>query len=157
MKHLLRYIVGTRGLGCCYARQESKAKLVGYSDADMAGDVDDRKSTSGMLYFFGRSPVSWQSTKQKIVVLSSCEAEYVAATNAACHGVWLKRLYEELLGDDDGATELRVDNRSAIALTKNPVFHDRSKHIQTRYHFICQCMDNGDIDVQFGCSGPTPG
>ena len=87
MKHLLRYNAGTRGLGCCYAHQESKAKLVGYSDPDMAGDVDDRKSTNGMLYLFGRCPVSWQSTKQKIVVLSSCEAEYVAATNAACHGV----------------------------------------------------------------------
>lgn len=149
VKHLLRYIAGTRTLGCCYARQDADAKIVGYSDADMAGDVDDRKSTSGVLYFLGRCPITWQSAKQKIVVLSSCEAEYVAATAAACQGVWLKRLYAELRGHSDEAVELRVDNKSAIALMKNPVFHDRSKHIQTRFHFIRQCVDDGDIDVQF--------
>jgi hypothetical protein len=76
-------------------------------------------------------------TKQKIVALLSCEAEYVAATASACQGVWLKRLLGELLGHDNKAIELCVDNKSAIALMKNPVFHDRSKHIQTRYHFIC--------------------
>jgi hypothetical protein len=115
----------------------------------MVGDVDDRKSTSGGLHFFGQCPISWQSTKQKIVAMSTCEAEYVAATPAACQGVWLKRLLGELLDRDDGAMELHVDNKSAIALVKNPVFHDRSKHIQTRYHFIRQCVDDGDIDVQF--------
>jgi hypothetical protein len=136
VKHLLRYIAGTRTLGCSHMRQESEAKLVGYSNADMAGDIDDRKSTSGVLHFLGQSPISWQSTKQKIVALSSCEAEYVAATAAGCQGVWLKQLHGELLGHDDSATELHVDNKSAIALMKNPVFHDRSKHIQTPFHFI---------------------
>jgi hypothetical protein len=149
VKHLLRYIAGTRDLGCCYTRQDSEAKLVGYSDADWAGDIDDRKSTSGVLFFFGGCPISWQSTKQKIVALSSCEAEYVAATAAACQGVWLKRLLGELLGHDGGVPELHIDNKSAIALTKNPVFHDRSKHIQIRYHFIRQCVEDGDIDVLF--------
>jgi hypothetical protein len=81
--------------------------------------------------------------------MSTCEAKYVGATAAACQGVWLKRLLGELLDRDDGAMELHVDNKSAIALVKNPVFHDRSKHIQTRYHFIRQCVDDGDIDVQF--------
>jgi hypothetical protein len=153
VKHLLRYIAGTRNLGCCYARQETKAKLVGYSDADMAGDIDDCKSTSGQLFLFGQCPVTWQSVKQKIVVLSSCEAEYVAATGAACQAIWLRRLYGELMGIGDGTTELCVDNKSAIALAKNPVFHDRCKHIQIRYHFIRQCVDNGDIDVQFVRTG----
>jgi hypothetical protein len=145
----LQYIAGTKDLGCCYARQGQEAKLVEYSDADMAGDIGDRKSTSGVLFFFGGCPITWQSTKKKIVVLSSCEAEYVAATAAACQGVWLKRLHGELLGSDGGITELCVDNKSAIALTKNPVFHDRSKHIQTRYHYIRQCVNHGDIDIQF--------
>ena len=71
----------------------------------------------------------------------------MAATNGACQGVWLKRLYGELVGHDGGAPELRVDNRSAIALVKNPVFHDRSKHIEIRYHYIRQCVDKGDIDI----------
>jgi hypothetical protein len=149
VKHLLRYIAGTKELGCSYARQEKGAKLVGHSDSDHAGDVDDRKSTSGTLFFFGCCPVSWQSTKQKIVALSSCEAEYVTATTVACQGVWLKQLYGELMGYDGDATELRVDNKSAIAPMKNPVFHDRSKHIEIRYHIIRQCVENGNIDVQF--------
>ncbi|KAK1645758.1 hypothetical protein QYE76_063563 [Lolium multiflorum] len=111
MKHLLRYIAGTKTLGCEYTHQEGKVRLVGYSAADHGGDIDDRKSTSG--------------------------------------GIWLRRLLGELLGHDDGAIELRVDNKSAIALTKNPVFHDRSKHIQIRFHFIRQCIEDGDIDVQY--------
>jgi hypothetical protein len=149
VKHLLRYIAGTRKLGCVYTRQDEKARLVGYSDAYSAGDIDDQKSTSGMLFYYGSCPISWQATKQKIVDLSTYEAEYVAATGAACQGIWLKRLLGELLGRDGGITELRVDNKSAIALARNPVFHDRSKHIQIRYHFIRQCVENGDIDIQF--------
>jgi hypothetical protein len=149
VKHLLRYIAGTKDHGCTYARQDVRARLVGYSDTDWAGDVDDRKSMSGVLYFLGSCPISWQSAKQKIVALSSCEAEYVAATAAACQGIWLRRLHDELLGRKHGAVELHVDNKSAIALMKNPVFHDRSKHIEIRYHFIRQCVDNKDINVQF--------
>lgn len=91
--------------------------------------------------------VLWQYVKQKIVALWSCEAEHVVATVAACQSVWLRWLQGELLGYDDGTVELRVDNKAAIALMKNPVFHDPSKHIQTRYHFICQCVDSGDTDV----------
>jgi hypothetical protein len=68
--------------------------------------------------------------------------EYVAATVAACQGVWLKRLLGELLEHDGRAIELCVDNKSAIALMKSPVFHDLSKHIQTRYHFIRNCIDD---------------
>jgi hypothetical protein len=101
------------------------------------------------MFFFGSSPVSWQSTKQKIVALSTFEEEYVAAIAAACLGVWLRRLHAELVGYDGGAAELHIDNKSAIALMKIPVFHDRSKHIQTCYHFIRQCVDDNDIEVQF--------
>jgi hypothetical protein len=115
----------------------------------MAGDVDDRKSRSGVLFFLDRSPVTWQSTKQKVVVLSSCETEYVASTAGACQGVWLKCLFAELRGLGEEDVELHVDNMSAIALLKNPVFHDRSKHIQTQFHLIRQCVDDGDIDIQF--------
>ncbi|XBI71622.1 hypothetical protein VPH35_065793 [Triticum aestivum] len=153
VKQLLRYIAGTRQLGCRYARQEHGAELVGYSDSDLGGDLDDRKSTSGTIFFLGGSPVSWQSAKQKIVALSSCEAEYVAAAGAACQGIWLRRLIGELLGRDDGATRLCIDNKSAIALSKNPVFHDRSKHIELRYHFIRQCVEDGSIDVQYVRTG----
>jgi hypothetical protein len=109
---------------------------------DLAGDIDDRKSTSGTLFFFGDCLVSWQSQKQRVVALSSCESEYIAAATAACQGVWLGRLLGDLLGTDPLVADLHVDNKSAIQLIKNPVFHDRSKHIEVRYHYIRNCAEN---------------
>uniref|UniRef100_A0ACD5X227 Uncharacterized protein n=1 Tax=Avena sativa TaxID=4498 RepID=A0ACD5X227_AVESA len=149
VKHLLRYIAGTRNYGCRYVKDKDGGKLIGYSDSDMAGDIDDRKSTSGVLFMLGRNPVTWQSQKQKVVALSSCEAEYIAATTAACQGVWLGRLLGDLLGKKDDIATIFVDNKSAIQLCKNPVFHDRSKHIETRFHFIRECVDDGKINVEY--------
>jgi hypothetical protein len=114
----------------------------------MAGDVDDRKSTTGTLFSFGDSPVAWQSQKQKVVALSSCEAEYVAATTAACQAMWLRRLLDDITSKQSGATTIFIDNKSAIQLCKNPVFHDRSKHIEVRYHYIRHCIDDGKINVE---------
>ncbi|CAN6371938.1 unnamed protein product [Urochloa humidicola] len=94
-------------------------------------------------------PISWQSLKQKVVALSTCEAEYIAAVTACCQGVWLGRLLEELTGDEAQAPVLMVDNQSAIALAKNPVHHDRSKHIDTKFHFIRDCVDGGQIKLQY--------
>ena len=105
-----------------------------------------------MLYFLGGSPVSWQSQKQRVVALSSCEAEYVAATTAACQGIWLARLIGEMLNTDVRPPRLLVDNKSAISLSKNPVFHDRSKHIEIRYHFIRECVEEGRIDINYVCT-----
>jgi len=85
------------------------------------------------------------SQKQKIVTLSSCEAEYVAA--AACQGVWLSRLIGDLLGTKEALVKLLMDNKSTIALRKNPVHHDRSKHIDTKFHFIRECVEEGKMEV----------
>ena len=95
VKHLLRYIAGTLNFGVSYERGAGTPKLLGYSDADLAGDVDDRKSTTGMIYFLGQSPISWQSQKQRVVATSSCESEYIAAATSACQGIWLSRLIGE--------------------------------------------------------------
>lgn len=149
VKHLLRYVAGTIDNGCSYTSTTGDAHLVGYSDADMAGDVDDRKSTSGTLFFYGNCPISWQCQKQKVVSLSSCESEYIAAATAACQGVWLGRLLGDLLGSDPLVAKLLVDNKSAIQLCKNPVFHDKSKHIGVRYHFIRSCIDKGTVSVEY--------
>jgi hypothetical protein len=127
----------------------AKLNLTGYSDSDMAGDVDDRKSTSGILYFLDGNPVAWQSQKQRVVALSSCEAEYIAGAAAACQGVWLQRLLQDVVGTSVPPPELKMDNQSAIALSKNPVLHDRSKHIDTKFHYICECVDGGAVRLVF--------
>jgi hypothetical protein len=148
VKHLLRYIAGTRSYGCFYS-SSGDLHLKGYSDSDLAGDVDDRKSTTGVLFTLGGCPVTWQSGKQKVVALSSCEAEYIAATTAACQGVWLDRLLSELLEKNNGVpATVFVDNKSAIQLSKNPVFHDRSKHIELRFHFIRESIEQGKINIE---------
>ncbi|WVZ93229.1 hypothetical protein U9M48_039227 [Paspalum notatum var. saurae] len=146
VKHVLRYVAGTCGFGLHYKREgEGQAQLVGFSDADMAGDLDGRKSTSGVLFFLGGNPITWQSSKQKVVALSSCEAEYIAAATTSCQALWLARLVTDMVGTKSGAPELKVDNEAAIALSKNPVFHDRSKHIDTKFHFIRECLDREQI------------
>ena len=89
-----------------------------------------------MLVFLGSAPILWLSLKQKVVVLSTCEAEYVAAATSACQAVWLRRLLGKLTGVEAHPPALMVDNQPAIALAKNPVFHDRSKHIDIKFHFL---------------------
>ncbi|KAK3147062.1 hypothetical protein QOZ80_3BG0277590 [Eleusine coracana subsp. coracana] len=149
IKHLLRYVAGTIDYGLSYSGGDIELQLVGYSDSDMAGDVDDRKSTSGIIYFLGGSPVAWQSQKQRVVALSSCEAEYIAGAAAACQGVWLRRLLENMVGAGVLPPQLKMDNQSAIALSKNPVLHDRSKHIDTKFHFLRESVDSGAIRLVF--------
>jgi hypothetical protein len=149
VKHLLRYIAGTLSYGVTYRRGQGRQELLGYSDADLAGDVDDRKSTTGMVFFLGRSPISWHSQKQHVVAISSCESEYIAAATTSCQGVWLSRLIGELLNEEPRPPKLLVDNKSAIQLVKNPVFHDRSKHIDTRYHLIRDYVEKGVLEVDY--------
>ena len=115
----------------------------------MTGDIDRRRSTSSVLVFLGSAPISWLSLKQKVVALSTCEAEYVAAATAACQVVWLRRLLGELTGMEAHPPALMVDNQTAIALAKNPVLHDRSKHIDVKFHFLRDCVDGGQIIIEF--------
>jgi hypothetical protein len=149
VKRVLRYIAGTVDYGCHYGKKKGADVLVGYSDSDLARDVDTRKSTTGVLFFLNDNLVTWQSQKQRVVALSSCEAEYIAATTAACQGIWLSRLLAEFKGDE-GADPftLKIDNQSAIQLSRNPVFHDRSKHIDTKFHFIRQCVEEAMLRVE---------
>jgi hypothetical protein len=149
VKHILRYLKGTMGYGCKYQRgAELKPILIGYIDSDFAGDVEDRKSTTGVGYFLRSSLVTWASQKQRIVALSSCEAEYVPAAAAACQGIWLSRLITDMLGTREMTVKLHMDNMSAIALSRNPVHHHRSKHIDTKYHFLRQCIEEGKVEVE---------
>ncbi|WVZ58506.1 hypothetical protein U9M48_008777 [Paspalum notatum var. saurae] len=156
VKHLLRYIAGSCELGLAYPRRKkiSDLHLIGFSDSDMGGgggagwDLDGRKSTSAMVFFLETCPISWQSQKQKIVALSTCEAEYIAGAAATCQGVWPRRLLEETTGHSVAAPILRIDNNSAIELAKNPVLHSRSKHIDIKFHFIRDCVEKRQVILE---------
>ena len=111
MKRLLRYVKGTMDQGIVFPKTSgSRLQLTVFSDADMTRDIDRRRSTSNVLVFLGSAPISWLSLKQKVVALSTCEAEYVAATTAACQAVWLRRLLDELTGVEAHPPALMVDN-----------------------------------------------
>ena len=124
-------------------------KLIGYSDSENGGSTDDRESTSGYTFHFGIGVVSWASKKQPIVTLSSAKAEYVAATSAACQAVWMRRVLKDLSRNHQEPTTIFCDNNSAIALSKNHVFHKRTKHIDTMFHFIRELVNNKEIVWNF--------
>ena len=147
LKQVLRYLKGSLSYGLEYKR-EKKQKLSGYSDSSHKTDPDDGKSTTGYIFCIGETPISWCSQEQDVVALSSCEAEYMAATEATKQAIWLQELMSEITGSKEEKTLIRVDNKSAIALAKNPVFHRRSKHIHKRFHFIRECVEQGLIDVE---------
>ncbi|KAK9059144.1 hypothetical protein SSX86_021763 [Deinandra increscens subsp. villosa] len=147
IKHILRYLKGTTSYGLKYGSGGSK-RIVGYSDSSHNVDPDDGRSTTGHIFYFGTSPITWCSQKQTTVALSSCEAEFMAATAAACQAIWLQDLLEEITGWEKEKLTIRVDNKSAIALTKNHVFHGKSKHIHTRFHFIRECVERSQVKVE---------
>ena len=148
LKRIVRYISGTTELGCKYTCGSlTSLKLLGYSDSDHAGDLEKRKSTSGVIFFLNGNIVTWCSQKQRVVSLSSCETEYIAAASAACQGVWLVRLIADITGEKMQSFRLLMNSKSAIELSKNPVYHERSKHIDTRYHYIRECVTDGTVEV----------
>lgn len=147
-KRILRYIAGTTDYGIWYTHI-SNPKLVGYTDSDWAGSLEDRKSTSGHIFSIGSGAISWTSKKQPTTALSSTEAEYVAATSAACQAIWLRRLLQDLSLNQEGATEILCDNMSTISMAKNPVFHGRTKHIEIKHHFIREMVNEGSIELKF--------
>jgi len=136
MKQCLRYLKGTTTLGISFTRSMEIPRLVGYSDSSHNVDPDDGRSTVGHIFYLGKGPISWCSQKQDTVAMSSCEAEFMAGTEATKQAIWLQDLLSEITGTSSESVTIRIDNKSAIALTKNPVFHGRSKHIHRRYHFI---------------------
>ena len=146
-KRIMKYLSGTTDMGLWYPKGSS-CNLVGYSDSDFAGCKVDRKSTSGTCHLLGNSLVSWASKKQSSVALSTAEAEYVAAGSCCAQILWLK---QQLL--DFGVSLdhilIKCDNTSAISITKNPVQHSRTKHIEIRHHFIRDHIQKGDCIIEY--------
>eukprot|EP00253_Pinus_taeda_P033262 PITA_33262 len=106
---------------------------------------DDRKSTSDYVFHMGSGAISWASKKQPIIALSTAEAEYVAATVATYQAIWMRRMLRSLCQEQTKGTVIFCDNSSAIALSKNFVFHKRTKHIDTKFHYIRELVNNGEI------------
>eukprot|EP00253_Pinus_taeda_P023697 PITA_23697 len=132
--HVCRLKRGTSGYGL------DEVKLCGFMDVDWAGSSRGRKSTSGGVFSIGSTTVSSYSRKQRSVALSSAEAEYMAAILAACEALWMRKILVGLFVSHLDPTMIYCDNQSCIKLSANPVFHDRSKHIDIRYHHIRDCV-----------------
>lgn len=141
-KRVLRYLKGTENMGL-YFKKDQKL-LTGYVDADWGNCPEDRRSYTGFVFILGGSPISWESRKQRTVALSSTEAEYMALTEAAKEAVYLRRLLSELGFDKLGHVSLFCDNNGAQKLAKNAIFHNRTKHIDIRYHFIRHILKTED-------------
>ncbi|CAL8095938.1 unnamed protein product [Orchesella dallaii] len=148
-KHVLRYLKGTQDYGLYYGPDQTTIILTGYTDSDYAGDRNDRKSTSGYVFFLNEAPISWRSCKQDGISLSTTEAEYKALSSGAKEAAWIRRLVEELGYEQPEPTEIFVDNQSAIRLSKNPEFHNRSKHIEVRFHHVRNLIEEKQIDVSY--------
>ncbi|GJW92234.1 ribonuclease H-like domain, reverse transcriptase, RNA-dependent DNA polymerase [Tanacetum coccineum] len=148
IRQVLRYVKGTKDYGITY-KHNGGNKIHGFSDSSYGVNTQEGKGTTGIIFYYGESPISWNTQKQATVALSSCESEFIAATAAATQALWLKRLLSKLTHSQEEKITIQVDNKSAIALMKNPVFHGRSKHIDTKYHFIRECVEREDIQVEF--------
>ncbi|GLT82258.1 hypothetical protein SLE2022_006580 [Rubroshorea leprosula] len=142
MKWILRYLKDTSSVSLCYRSMEPDC--VGFVDADFAGDRDKRRSTSGNVFIMAGGAVSWKSKLQPVVALSTTEAEYISISHACKEAIWLERLLAEFKMKQD-TFSMHCDSQSALLLAKNPTFHSCTKHIDVRYHFVRQLVEDGKI------------
>ncbi|GJV17818.1 ribonuclease H-like domain, reverse transcriptase, RNA-dependent DNA polymerase [Tanacetum coccineum] len=122
IRQVLRYVKGTKDYGITY-KHNGGNKIQGFNDSSYGVNTQEGKGTTGIIFYYGESPISWSTQKQATVALSSCESEFIAATAATTQALWLKRLLSKLTHSQEEKVTIMVDNKSAIALMKNPVFH----------------------------------
>jgi hypothetical protein len=144
-KRILKHVNGTYDYGILYNYSED-CILIGYCDADWAGSADDKKTTSGGCFFLGNNLISWFSKKQNSVTLSTAEAEYIAAGSSCTQMLWMKQMLQEYNVEQDVLT-LYCDNLSAINISKNPIQHSRTKHIDIRHHFIRDLVEDNIVTL----------
>ena len=148
LKWTLRYLKGAKKYGILYrGNEELKGEaLVGYCDSDLTGNIDNMKSQTGYIFTLFGGAISWKSTLQSVVALSTTEAEYMAITAAVKESFWLRGIAGEF-GVEQRTIPIGCDNSGAISLAKHQVFHERSKHIDVRYHFVREEIEKGNIVV----------
>ncbi|KAL9420128.1 hypothetical protein AB3S75_037830 [Citrus x aurantiifolia] len=145
---ILKYLKSTPGRGLLFKKSDQRSVEV-FTDADWAGSISDRRSTSGYCTFLWGNLITWRSKKQNVVARSSTEAEFRAMANGVCEVLWIKRVLGELRLDIEAPMRLFCDNKSAISIANNPVQHDRTKHIEIDRHFIKEKLENGVICMSF--------
>jgi hypothetical protein len=148
VKHILRYVRGTIAYGLRYT-SSGGVMLHGYTDSDWMESTVDQKSTSGYCFSLGSAMISWSSRKQGSIAQSTAEAEYIAASVASREAVWLRKLLSDLFSAELEPTVIHCDNQSCIKLSENPVFHDRSKHIEMRYHYVRDMVQKNILSIQY--------
>ncbi|KAL4347719.1 hypothetical protein GQ457_17G012390 [Hibiscus cannabinus] len=145
---ILRYLKGTPGHGLMFKKTDDRSVKV-FTDSSWAGEITDRRSTSGYCTFVWGNLVTWRSKKQAVVSRSSAEAEFRALALGMCEGLWLIKLLKELHTDQKENFEILCDNKSAIQIAKNPVQHDRTKHVEIDRHFISEKVNKGIATLSY--------
>lgn len=147
VKTIFRYLKGTISRGIIYKRDEDKK--LNYTDADYAGDLDERYSTSGHVCLIAGGAVIWASRLQKVQAQSTCEAEYVAAAELIKDVLWMRQLLKDLNSEVEGSSTMLCDNQGTIKIVKNPEINGRTKHIDVRHHVIRKHQQEGHINIEY--------
>jgi hypothetical protein len=149
VKHLLRYLRGTSSIGITYGQFQTEPQ--GFSDASFATDLIRGRSITGYVFFMAGGPISWRSKTQETVALSSTQAEYQALCAACQEAIHLRLLSSELDSSLNASKPIMIykDNKGAIAMSQNPINHEKTKHIFVKYHFIRECIANKHAIVTF--------
>jgi hypothetical protein len=148
VNRILRYLKSCPGKGILFSNN-GDLNIEGYTDADWAGCLDDRRSTSGYCVFVGKNLVGWRSKKQSVVARSTAEAEFRSMASGVCELIWLKLLLRELHLYNGAPLQLYCDNQAAIKIVNNPVYHDRTKHVEIDRHFIKEKLEAGTLQVNY--------
>ena len=144
LKYLLRYINGSVNVGLSYKKRYNTLDLVGYVDSDFAGERDTQKSIIALFFTLGGNCISWKSKLQPPVALSSIKADYVAVIDAFKKAIWLQGILQEI-HLFQSKVMVYSDSQSAIHLSKNPIYHERTKHVDIRYHYFRDLVTNDTV------------
>ena len=151
LKRVIRYVSHTKDMGLVYGANESTMTPTVYVDADWAGDQQTRKSMSGYVAMMSGAAVAWCARQQEVVAMSSAESEYISMCSGAKETVWLRRLVRGfgMVPNMDKPTMMFVDNQAAIALAHNAAVNRRNKHIDVRFHYTRQLLEDGSLDLEY--------
>ncbi|GKE30901.1 retrotransposon protein, putative, ty1-copia subclass [Tanacetum coccineum] len=157
VKNILKYLRNTKDMFLVYGGEE-ELRVTGYCDASWQTDKDDSRSQSGWVFLLNGGAVTWKSSKQDTMANSTCESEYIAACEASKEDIWRKNFIVDLgvVPTVQDPIEIFYDNEIAVALTKEPKDHEKSKHIESKYHFVRSKLEEGHVIVKHIRSEDNP-